>query len=338
MKTLTALTIILLVSGSLQAQWSTGSNTVYTNNNIGVGTSSPLGILDVNMSNWIIFRNNVGLMPKPNASANYGLAMAWNPSSGDGESVISYGKGLGGKPRLSFSSFNGTTLTEEMTLKNGRLGMGTNDPIMMLDVRGDCRLERTVSTVLTPFHLDNFTYDGKTNYSYGLSWQNDSQTGALTTWFSGWGGIKVFTGNQPRMMILNNGNVGIGTLNPQSLLAVKGTVTAQKVVVTQTGWADYVFDSSYNLKSLSDVEQFVKTNKHLPDVPSAKNIEEKGNDLGNNQKILLQKIEELTLYLIEQNKKLNDQQETIQILLSQQKDLVIQAKAHQNKLTDQIIK
>ncbi len=100
------------------------------------------------------------------------------------------------------------------------------------------------------------------------------------------------------------GSIGIGTTNPQSLLAVKGTVTAQKVVVIQTGWSDYVFDSSYNLKSLSTVERFVKDNKHLPDVPSAAEVEKDGIDLGNTQSTLLRKIEELTLYMIEQNKKI----------------------------------
>ena len=111
-----------------------------------------------------------------------------------------------------------------------------------------------------------------------------------------------------------DGYLGIGTTNPQSLLAVKGILTAQKVVVTQSGWSDYVFDSSYQLLSLDTVENFIQTNKHLPDVPSAKEIQADGNDLADNQRIMLQKIEELTLYIIGQNKQITKQNKKIEAL------------------------
>jgi hypothetical protein len=108
----------------------------------------------------------------------------------------------------------------------------------------------------------------------------------------------------PRMIISSSGNVGIGTIDPQSELAVKGTITSKKVKVTQEGWADYVFDSSYQLTPLHHVEKYIQANKHLPEVPSAAEVRKDGLDLGDNQAILLKKIEELTLYIIEQNKEL----------------------------------
>jgi len=95
-------------------------------------------------------------------------------------------------------------------------------------------------------------------------------------------------------------------------LAVNGALSAQKMRITQTGpWPDYVFSNQYKLPTLLQLEQYIKQNNHLPDVPSATEVEKKGIDVGNNQAILLRKIEELTLYTIDQDKKLEKQNEKI---------------------------
>ncbi|MBM3238557.1 hypothetical protein FJZ31_19860 [Candidatus Poribacteria bacterium] len=101
-----------------------------------------------------------------------------------------------------------------------------------------------------------------------------------------------------------DGNVGIGTPNPQSTLAVNGTITAREVVVTLEGWPDFVLKEGYPLMPLREVEQYIKQNKHLPAIPSEKEVLENGVSLGEMQSKLLQKVEELTLYMIEQNKKI----------------------------------
>lgn len=98
------------------------------------------------------------------------------------------------------------------------------------------------------------------------------------------------------------GTLSVGTPNSKSALTVNGTITTSKVVVTQTGWPDYVFDSAYNLRPLPAVEEYIKANKHLPDVPAADDIVKNGVELSDSQAVLLKKIEELTLYIIEQNK------------------------------------
>jgi len=85
-------------------------------------------------------------------------------------------------------------------------------------------------------------------------------------------------------------------------LAVDGKLVTTDLYVTNTGWADYVFDKDYKLKKLSEVEKYIKENKHLPNVPSSKEIEATGNNIANTERILLEKVEELTLYLIEINK------------------------------------
>lgn len=99
------------------------------------------------------------------------------------------------------------------------------------------------------------------------------------------------------------GSVGIGTTTPGSYkLAVKGSIGAMRVKVSQAEWADFVFEPGYKLPSLQELERYIKTNKHLPDVPSAKEVTSEGLDLGEMNKILLQKIEELTLHLIQQER------------------------------------
>ena len=97
---------------------------------------------------------------------------------------------------------------------------------------------------------------------------------------------------------MGTNNVGIGTTNPTQKLSVNGTIQAKEIVVN-TGWSDFVFDNNYKLRPLTEVEQFVKTNKHLPEIPSQKEVEKNGVQLGDISSKLLMKIEELTLYMIE---------------------------------------
>jgi hypothetical protein len=87
-------------------------------------------------------------------------------------------------------------------------------------------------------------------------------------------------------------------------LTTDGIFISRKIKVTLDGWSDYVFDSTYKLRPLMDVEHFIKLHKRLPDVPSEKDIVSGGLDVGGNQAVLLKKIEELTLYIIDINKRL----------------------------------
>ena len=107
--------------------------------------------------------------------------------------------------------------------------------------------------------------------------------------------------------IINTPGLAIGktTIISGFLLDVDGKIRANEIVVNTVG-ADFVFEDNYNLKTLNEVESFIKENKHLPDIPTAKEVEENGVSLGEMQTKLLQKIEELTLYVIEQNKSIEE--------------------------------
>jgi hypothetical protein len=116
------------------------------------------------------------------------------------------------------------------------------------------------------------------------------------------------------IMVFNGLNVGIGTLNPDSKLTVKGKIHAEEVKVDLNVPADYVFQKyfdgyseinpKYNMLTLVEIESFIKVNKHLPEIPSAKEIQQEGLYLGEMTNLLLQKIEELTLYTIDQEKRI----------------------------------
>lgn len=109
----------------------------------------------------------------------------------------------------------------------------------------------------------------------------------------------------------NTGKVGIGTTTPDETLAVNGNIHAKEVRVDLQGWPDYVFTDTYHLPSLKEVEDHIKSEGHLPNIPSAQKVDDEGIHLGQMKIKLLEKIEELTLYIIAQQKHIEAQSETI---------------------------
>ncbi|MBV6646335.1 MAG: hypothetical protein KI790_12845 [Cyclobacteriaceae bacterium] len=121
--------------------------------------------------------------------------------------------------------------------------------------------------------------------------------------------------NNTKMIITSGGNVGIGTTSVQSKLAVNGQIRATEVkVLADISVPDYVFEPDYELRTLKETKEYITENKHLPEIPSASEIEANGVDLGDMNMRLLKKIEELTLYIIEQNERLEKAEEKIQQL------------------------
>ncbi|WP_192350826.1 hypothetical protein [Algoriphagus sp. Y33] len=136
---------------------------------------------------------------------------------------------------------------------------------------------------------------------------NQISTGPILRLSSG-----IFNANQGvKFTVENNGSVGIGTLALGSyMLAVNGRIRAKEIKV-ETGWSDFVFNGNYVLPTLAEVEAHIKEKGHLKDIPSAEEVAENGIFLGEMDSKLLQKIEELTLYIIEQNKRIENLEKII---------------------------
>ncbi|MEM7297244.1 MAG: hypothetical protein AAF391_03140 [Bacteroidota bacterium] len=169
---------------------------------------------------------------------------------------------------------------------------------------------------------------GNGNYFGGITWKSSGRRRAAIAATrehndSDYVGIAFFTrgtdGPGPiyeSMRITRNGNVGIGTTTPSNKLEVNGTIRSKEVKVEASPWPDYVFKDSYKLPSLKEVKSYINKNKHLPDVPSAKEVESDGVKLGEMNAILLKKIEELTLYQIQLMEELESVKEELKELKS----------------------
>lgn len=194
---------------------------------------------------------------------------------------------------------NGTIQT------TGDVGVGTAAPQQRLHVKGNgIRVEEEVQgravEILAPVNGVNTRFHNHATGS-GFVFQNDA--------------------SDALMVVQGDGNVGIGTATPSDKLAVQGTVRAQEVVVTLDNWPDYVFDEAYPLLSLEEVEHFITVNKHLPGMPSEEEVKAKGGQLGEVQAKLLEKIEELTLHVISQNKQLKVQEQRFEQMAAENDEL-----------------
>lgn len=135
------------------------------------------------------------------------------------------------------------------------------------------------------------------------------------------------SGELKLLMLMNgNGNIGIGTNPVNDRFAVDGRIKAREVIVTDMGWADHVFNDRYRLPKLSEISRYIAINKHLPGIPSAKEVSESGVRVGEMQAKLLEKIEELTLHMIAQEKRIDSQEKEIKIQKIRNNNLSVEMK------------
>lgn len=121
-----------------------------------------------------------------------------------------------------------------------------------------------------------------------------------------------YQNNTDLMTILGNGNVGIGTDLPKDKLSVYGNIRATEIKVENQNWPDYVFKPGYKIPTLPELENFIKENNHLPEIPPAQDVHSEGVNLGDLSAKMLKKIEELTLLLIEKDKQISEQARQIE--------------------------
>jgi hypothetical protein len=249
-------------------------------------------------------------------NTSYGMKLTTNVDNG--------GYGLQFKYAGSESSYESLKYKTGMILGiTGNVGIGTVSPKAVLDVAkyvSSGELGTVLSRMPEGDQEGMGTYLGVKGYETQFSNYN-GKTFALEHGFYGLvnssisfyrggsktGGFMTFSTNEntEQMRIDGAGNVGIGIINPTEKLTVNGKIKANEIRVNGAGAPDYVFEDGYKVETLQALESYIKTNKHLPEVPSAKEFERDGMAIGEMNKLLLKKIEELTLHLIEKDKQYN---------------------------------
>lgn len=200
---------------------------------------------------------------------------------------------------------------------DAKVGIGTTNPV------SDLHISDNQDEVIWPTVLNNERNSSElTGYGVGIKLKHSNNNenfkwgGIASVQESAWAnnsGLALYANESEKVRITSAGYVGIGTATPDAELAVNGIVHSQEVKVDMDGWPDFVFAKDYNLRNLKDVENYINENQHLPEIPSENEVAKNGIELGDMNAKLLQKIEELTLYLIEQNKKIESLEKRVEL-------------------------
>ncbi|MBN2104329.1 hypothetical protein JW835_09855 [bacterium] len=313
-----ALVIVLGFLGICLAAdgWVEDSGITWTNNKVGIGTQSSMYYLDLKKTGDHVLHlgNHNGNDLSVDIAGGQGLAnIVVGAVADDVQNVYNY-SGSRGASRIQFNDGKMNFFVSDgqggqtvnwvtgLSINNtGEVGIGTSNQESALDIVSS---SQKIFQIKPQFgnHLFRLVWTNDGNRLYWVPFPNGTADWSKEfsydfideRWEFGTG-------------LYIHDNVGIGTTTPDEMLTVKGNIHCREIKVTATAGADFVFLDGYDLTALNEVEDHIKTYKHLPDIPSAEEVEANGVNLGEMQARHLQKIEELTLYVIELNKKLEAQ-------------------------------
>ncbi|MFY7672004.1 hypothetical protein ACOSP6_13035 [Tenacibaculum sp. MEBiC06402] len=277
------------------------NNGLFVDGNVGIGTTTPSQKLEVNGT---VKANALTVI-----ATDYNTRITSNQIqfSRDGFSYIDNKKENG-----SIAIRTGGTDNIDMIVNSaGNVGIGTTTPSQKLHVNGDAQIESDAGAELNLLNTssgNNWQVVSGYNGGFEIGLKNFNMVDAAAPFF-----------------IHPTGRTGIGTTNiPADFkLAVAGKMITEEVTVKlQSTWPDYVFTNDYKLPTLKEVEKQIKENGHLANIPSAEEVSQNGIELGEMNKKLLEKVEELTLYTIQQEKELEKQGKEIEELKALVKKLI----------------
>jgi len=294
----TTIIAFLLFTITCKAQWTLTGGNIYptvTSNNVVVGTTAPESgqRLDVSGSS---------------ALGTQGSARIYIGTSDATHAFI--------QSRNTSVSQNLTFFASSYNFTIGNVGIGTANPLALHHIvvpSAKATVTGSVASVLSTNDASNPF--GLRTMIYGAPAIADRYVTMQTTDYS------LVDGGDLVLQPASSGNVGIGTTNPDQKLTVNGTVHSKSVVVDNNIFPDYVFKKTYVLRPLSAVKTYIDLNHHLPEMPSAAEVAKNGQNLGEINALLLKKVEELTLYMIEKDKQILQQQDQFNQLKKQVEEL-----------------
>ncbi|TCC87303.1 hypothetical protein EZ428_21630 [Pedobacter frigiditerrae] len=295
-----------VITGSMSSSSSlvAGNGTFLAN--VGIGTPTPQANLDIfrgyqetqTKAFKMFYQGSWGTAPY---ATGFRFLDIESTEGGKILQLNGYGMGIGYDPPIYNS-------TDKLYI-NGNVGIGTNNPLAKLEVRNGNILVKNLANVTNesmPMIAQSLSFGPYT--AFGTSINTFTENEGNNSYALQFLTQETFlTGPKEKFRISANGNVGIGTATPNEKLSVNGKIRAKEIKVepNPASWPDYVFEEDYNITSLTALEKYIRVNKHLPEMPTAKEVAVNGVELGEMNRLLLKKVEELTLHLIEKDKQLD---------------------------------